>query len=318
MKLATIMIVRNAEETLERMLDSVLGYTDDVLALMAGPSTDNTELILQDFDVLYEKVEWKDNFGLARNQLFDFVRKHTDWALLMDADDVLTNGRELRGAVEQLTGVGAYLHIRHGSMQYWQKRLFNLEVPGAWVGRAHEVYQASGKWGKVHQCEIVHQRGDLQSIRAKDRNLNILKKWMEEAPEEFDAHKYYNYGNELLWHRMWHDAARIYGLALGLPQWRDERYFTHIRRGVCLVQIQAWSQAWNEFVSAVRVQPEWRDSFLEMSRWFYHRGLHELCLHMDAYAQTKPKADTILPVNEANYTTIQDDFVAKARAALAA
>ena len=293
------MIVRNAEETLPHCISSVNGHVDAIVALMVGESSDHTEDVLRQTGCIYAKREWHDDFSRARNELFDYARSvGVRWALLLDADDILGNAPGLREAVAKLEAddIGeGFLHIAFGRLSYWQKRIFDLTKPGKWVARVHEVYVSQNKTTKVPGIDVVHIRGTLQATRNKDRNLRIFEKWYAEAPHEFDAHTFYNYGNELAWHGRHEDAARVYGLALGLPQWVEERYYTHIRRGECFVAMKAYTQAWEEFCAAAKLFPEWDAAYKAMARWFYTRGLGDICLIVNDYAQTKVAPQTILP-----------------------
>jgi len=318
--IAAVCITRNAEETLPRALDSVAPYVDLIVALMAGESTDRTEDILVDYGTCYEKAEWQDDFALARNQAFDVARRAgATWAILFDSDDIVCSGDNLRGLVAKLETAGAsgaYLRIVFGNLRYYQKRVFNLTRPGKWICRVHEVYtsDAGDMWPQSPECEILHIRG--LERQTPNRNMQIFEKWMAEAPQEWDARTYYNYGNELYWHGKWMDAARIYGISVALPQWKDERYFAHIRRGECYMEIQAWQAAWKELMDAAQIKPTWKDAYLRLSRLYFKMGLYALALGTSEFAEKQAIPDTIHPINHAVYKEqkIWDD---KARKLLA-
>lgn len=297
------MIVRNAEETLQRALTSILVYVDKVVAVMAGPSEDNTEEILHDNGVVIQPQIWKKDFSLARTQAFQLARNEgAKWALIMDADDVILDGCNLRGLCADLekTGVaGAHLRINFESITYWQKRVVNLDIPGTWKCRVHEVYVAGGEWPLRTECSIRHQRG-LRVVNT-DRNLDIFEEWLREAPQEWKARDFYNYGNEFYWKSRWEDAIRVYGLALGLPSWDDMRYQTHIRRGECYTQIRAWPSAWTEFANAARIHPTWKDAYIHMSRWLYFNKLYEAALAMSDWAECREIPQTTSIVDASLY-----------------
>ena len=298
-------MVRNVEDTLPFMLDSAIPHTDGVVALMAGESADDTEKVLLAVGAKAKKVPWEDNFALARNQLFDYAREcGVQWGLLLDGDDVLLEG----GALTEPDGVGAMLPIQHYNCRYYQRRIFNLGVPGKWVGRAHETYAAEGVFPQLPAPTVQHVPGK-KAAGDVDRNLTIFRRWLEEAPEEWDGHIWFNYGNELYWHRQWLEAAEAYGKANG---WIDEQYFARIKQGRSLWSGGKRDEAWACFAEAAKLKPHWHSAYFEMSRWFYYRDQWELCVLMDGYARTRQPPDTYAVVDVRDYSVGQAEYMSYA------
>ena len=80
------MIVKNEEEWLQRCLDSVKGFVDEIIIVDTG-STDNTKEIAEKFRAKLFDFKWTDNFAEARN--FSISKATGSWILWLDADETI-------------------------------------------------------------------------------------------------------------------------------------------------------------------------------------------------------------------------------------
>jgi tetratricopeptide (TPR) repeat protein len=80
------MIVKNAEATLARCLESVLPVADEIVIGDTG-STDSTSSIARRFGARVVDVPWERDFARARNRVLTEGR--CDWVLVMDGDEML-------------------------------------------------------------------------------------------------------------------------------------------------------------------------------------------------------------------------------------
>jgi len=93
------MIVKNEEEFLERCLESINEFVDEIIIVDTG-STDNTIAIAKRFtDKIYHHP-WEKSFSKARNQALRYAS--CDWVFQIDADEELVQGGgvHLREAVK--------------------------------------------------------------------------------------------------------------------------------------------------------------------------------------------------------------------------
>jgi glycosyltransferase involved in cell wall biosynthesis/Flp pilus assembly protein TadD len=105
------MIVRNAEQNLERCLSSARDSVDEIVIADTG-SKDSTVAIAQKFGARVVDTAWADDFALARNQALQSVT--ADWVLSLNADEMLDPHAyaPLRQSVER-AAVAAYgLNVR--------------------------------------------------------------------------------------------------------------------------------------------------------------------------------------------------------------
>lgn len=87
--LALSMIVKNAEASLARCLESVRDVADEIVIADTG-STDHSIEIARQFEANIFSIPWGRDFAKARNQSLAQVR--SDWVLFLDADEVLDPG----------------------------------------------------------------------------------------------------------------------------------------------------------------------------------------------------------------------------------
>jgi len=80
------MIVRNEAERLERCLQSVAGFVDEMVVVDTG-SDDDTAAIAASCGASVHLLAWPGDFAPARNHALDLVRG--DWVLVLDADEWL-------------------------------------------------------------------------------------------------------------------------------------------------------------------------------------------------------------------------------------
>lgn len=85
-KLSVNLIVFNEERCIERCLNSLLTFADEILVLDTG-STDNTTKIIEEKfpQVKLYRDKWRKDFAYSRNILID--KSTNDWILSIDADE---------------------------------------------------------------------------------------------------------------------------------------------------------------------------------------------------------------------------------------
>ena len=80
------MIVKDEEKVLARCLESVAGFTDEIIIVDTG-STDRTKEIAARFTEHVFSFPWQEDFAAARN--FAFSKGKGDYLFWLDADDVI-------------------------------------------------------------------------------------------------------------------------------------------------------------------------------------------------------------------------------------
>jgi glycosyltransferase involved in cell wall biosynthesis len=305
-----IMLVRNCEATLPKLLASIEGRVDSIIALIGGESTDNTEDILRVAGAHLHYTAWRNDFAAARNELFDVARAHgCKWVILFDGDDKLVE-LDTCGTVQYLESLGAtsgMATVAFGELSWKQKRIFNLHASGQWRGRVHETYDDGGLSIYCPAVRIEHWRGDAQ--RDPRRNMRIFEQWFSEDPGSMTTHDVYNWGNELWWNQQPTSAIEKYKQVVADAQaWDDEKYFAYIRMGLCYDGVGSTAQTILCYVSATKIRPQWGDAYLYMSRWYYFQEAWEMSVLLSDFARMKGQGQSILPQNTRLFTSEQAMF----------
>jgi hypothetical protein len=252
--IALVVICRDAEESLARLLNTVTGLVDKTAVMDTGSLDQSVEVASQS-GALVGQMTWPDDFSAARNAALELAS--ADWHLVLDADEWLIDGGEF---LEQLRHtppdyVGQILLEDHGATdgttsgtaRNWLSRVLPGHV--RYQGRIHEQ--------PVHQLpvrrtplRIGHDGYKPEALAAKrGRNRRLLELALQEQPE--DAYLMYQLGKD----------ASVYG----------EHTLAH-----------EWFQAAWPGVSA---QAPWRTDL--MVRWLAslkHLGQHQAAVHLIAKA----------------------------------
>jgi glycosyltransferase involved in cell wall biosynthesis/2-polyprenyl-3-methyl-5-hydroxy-6-metoxy-1,4-benzoquinol methylase len=178
-KIAACMIVKNVEGTIERCIDSIrpfvdeiniydTGSTDDTLkilkrlakvksvtveaatgVILTGREPDETTAEVPLAEIRVKKGEWRNDFSWARTQSFEMVSDDVEWYFWLDDDDVIEGAMWLRNmamgahpAIDAFVMYYDYARDEQGNTicQLWRERLLRRSTAGKWVNAIHEVW----------------------------------------------------------------------------------------------------------------------------------------------------------------------------------
>jgi len=192
------MIVKNEEAFLEKCLNSVKDYVDEIVIVDTG-STDNTVEIAQQFTDKVFFHPWENSFSKARNQALSYVT--CDWVFSIDADEELIDGcgLRLRQLVNEAGNVDSfYVNIISTYDKGRKRARHNLERLYRNNGIIH--YEGivhnrlvGAECPKASKIEIMHYGYDLEEKKAYEkfiRTTDLLKKNIEENPDDPMPHHY--------------------------------------------------------------------------------------------------------------------------------
>ena len=86
--LSVAMITYNEERIIEKTLSSIHNWVDEIVVIDSY-STDNTQNILEMFNIKFYKEKWQ---GYSKQKNLAISKCSGNWILVLDADEVINNG----------------------------------------------------------------------------------------------------------------------------------------------------------------------------------------------------------------------------------
>lgn len=233
-KISLAMIVYNEEELLPTTLGNIRPWVDEIVITDTG-STDATVAIAKSFGARVVKHTWKKDFSLARNTCLSYVTG--DWVLVLDADEFLIGGEELKALVEGAKAayqlpIYSPLESQEVLLDY-SVRLFPFEHRLKFQGRIHEqILPSLGKCFPTIQLVTIQNsphiwhRGYEKEVMLKkrkiSRNIEIIQEGLELDRDRGFLH--YALGCEYLLAGKGFDSWRAFSKALDLVSSKEVYY----------------------------------------------------------------------------------------------
>jgi len=206
------MIVKDEEKTLERCLNSVKSFIDEIIIVDTG-STDKTKEIAEKFNSKIYDFKWINDFATARN--FSFSKATSEYIMWLDGDDFIDNDninrieKLLKNFDKSYDYVSAeYVLARNlsGEVSYSlrRNRLVRRSMNFKWIGHVHEYLEVYGK-GFVGDFSTEHGKVKIHT----DRNLQIFMD-MEKKKVKFTVRDLLYYANELKDNGRYKEAIKNY------------------------------------------------------------------------------------------------------------
>lgn len=218
--LSLCMIVKDEEKTLERCLNSVKSFVDEIILVDTG-STDLTKDIAKKFNAKVYDFEWINDFSAARN--FAFSKATSDYIMWLDGDDYIKNDsvKKIEKLLESFDKNYDYISAEYilgrttgGEVSYSlrRNRIVKRKLNFKWIGSVHEYLDVFGN-GMVGEFAIEH--GKIKEYT--DRNLKIFLH-MEKNNKSFTPRDILYYANELRDNLHYDEAISKYNEFLATKQ----------------------------------------------------------------------------------------------------
>ncbi len=294
-RLALVVIARDEADNIERCLASAADHVDHLLVLDTG-SVDATPALAAAAGAEVQRFDWCDDFSAARNAALDLA--DAEWNLVLDADECLTGGTELRDATRP--GTAPFLGILPVTSAFdldgkveaatsWIPRLLPAGV--RYTGRIHEQPHTDLPRKRL-AVDIRHDGYRQQQLQRKaGRNRALLLDALSQSPQ--DAYLLYQTGKDFEVYGEFTEASDYYGRALSCCEPHDS-----FRHDLVLRQMYSMKKS-GELEAAIQFADR------EMANWpqspDYYFSLGDLML--DWAMQNPDKAvQEILPMAEACWT----------------
>ncbi|WP_297633263.1 glycosyltransferase family 2 protein [uncultured Clostridium sp.] len=210
--LSLCMIVKDEEKTLERCLESIRTFVDEIIIVDTG-SQDKTKDIAKKFNAKIFDFEWVNDFAKARN--FAFSKATKEYILWLDGDDFIDEEniekiekliKHFNKDIQFVSGLYVLGRDAMGNVSYSlrRNRIVKRECGFRWIGHVHEYLEVFGT-GIDGDFAIEHGKVKAYS----NRNLQIFKE-MDKNKEEFTIRDIFYYGNELYDNGEYEEAIKKY------------------------------------------------------------------------------------------------------------
>ena len=279
------MIVKNERSNVAAALDSIDDIMDEIVICDTG-STDDTRDIVRLYGARVLSIDWRDDFGAARNEALR--ASACPWILWMDADDLLDNNSKYELLNLLLTAppqAAAFRIINNQNKcpgaQFMQVRLFP-RMPGlVFERRVHEQIMFSAARSKVPftqypNIRIVHKGyNDPNLQKAKSaRNLPLILAELQANPD--DPALLLNYGDCCMALGQLDAARAAYSLIAGnraLQRVHPDVFVqAHFAVGRIHHKQREFTRAKNWFSECIRLDPTRTEAYFLMGRIFEEEG----------------------------------------------
>jgi tetratricopeptide (TPR) repeat protein len=258
--LALVLIARDEQNSIERCLESVKPYVDEMIVLDTG-SSDSTKEIARRCGAKVFDFEWCDDFSAARNAAL--LHSSARWNLILDADEwIESKGAELLKAIRNRDPYVGLIPVASG-----YDLNGNVEVVTSWMprvlprgvkydGMVHEQPVSNLPRKKINtkigHCGYRQERLELK----KGRNRALLSKMLQARPS--DPYLLYQLGRDHEVYEDFSEAVDLFVKALEVtPESVQFRHDLIVRLLYCLKKTGAHEPA-VEFAEAE--MPKWQDS----------------------------------------------------------
>ena len=300
------MIVRNSEATLEKCLESVAPYVDEIVIGLGGESTDSTEEIAKKYATMVIPLQWNDDFSEARNAVLAACKG--DYYLWLDSDDELVGGENLKKLIEDFPQVDAfycgyeYARDENGVTTCYlvRERLIKLTSEWEWVGAVHEVLRGPIDHVKLLAKNVVVKHHQQQK-EDSSRNLKILYSQLEASEPNPDPRILVYLGTENASRGNFNEAILHLRRYISLSGWDEEKYQAQHRIADIYRAMGEFKKARQADFDAITIRPDWPDAYLGIAETSYHEQKFREVIEWTKAAGTKSAPETFMIINPRDY-----------------
>ncbi len=284
-KLSLCIIAKDEEKNIARCIASVDGLADEIIVVDTG-SRDRTAEVARELGAQVFFCPWEEDFSGPKNFALD--RARGEWALLMDADDVLS--REAHAEILNLTletDVDGFLlqTVSFLGRSPGLSRVTNLQVrlvrnrpQYRYRGRIHErILSEPGSRVRAVPLKVYHYGyldSELSGKGKLKRNLRILREAVRQEPSDFNR---FNLGMEYL------RTGRLGQAKAQLEQvWRhaapEAGYFPDlvIKLASTYLELAEYEAGLSVLTKGIEQHPKFTDLFLIQGRVYQAMGEYAL------------------------------------------
>ncbi len=278
------MIVKDEAHIIHESLTCTLPLIDTYCIVDTG-STDNTIQKIKDFyqsngiqGEVHERP-WK-NFGHNRSEALALCDGNMDYALVIDADDLIEFPPNAKDIIHELlikTNANCCnILIKQETIDYWRGQLFKCNDGWGYVGVLHE-YPSNNKPNVVkvelpRDIFMISRRLGARSLTGDKlkRDIAVLTQGLIDEPDNdryvfYLAQSYKDYGDPL-------NALKYYKKRFHMGRWAEEAWFSAYQVGMLYKQVgnihkfEYWLQRAHD------MRPWRAEPMYHLTEYFRHSG----------------------------------------------
>lgn len=310
MKVALSMIVKNEEKIIERCLNSVQLFVDEIYVCDTG-STDETQTLIQKWCTAWSKGFEDRKWKLSSHPFVDFATSRTialdetihnsnaDYILLLDADMEIIIPKAVSFDKSYLVAKSYYIEQRSHSLVYSNVRLIRRQSGWRYVGKTHEVIICDQLTFATEQPErldksllYINDLGDGGSKSNKfERDECLLQEGLREV-EENDPHnlksRYTFYLAQTLFaQQKFRKALVMYEICLRENSWSEQTFYCCYMCGECCYLLDEQEKILYFMCQAFIHSPLRAEPYFRILRYLNDKKLYDLACSISSVACEK-------------------------------
>jgi len=304
-KICLNMIVKNEQNTIERLLNSVRTIIDYWVICDTG-STDRTKDIIIEFFKKHQingeliDTKWK-NFGYNRTEAYQYAKKafqyeknKSNYILFLDADMVIENKNFNK---ESLTKDIYYLIQSNNILEYQNVRLINTLIECKIIGSTHEYYDYDQNCSQELLTTLkINDIGDGGSKEDKfERDIKLLKEDLEKNPN--DTRTLFYLANSYRDSLQYDLAIETYLKKIQIGGWDEETWNSYYTIGN-IYYTQDNSKCIDYYLQAYNYRPSRAEPIYQIVKYYREKKNYKLCYLFDKIgSQIKKPTDRLFIEN---------------------
>jgi len=161
-KLSLLMVVKDAEQTVKRSLDSTLSFVDEIVVVDNG-SIDKTIETVKKYG---SRVFPNKSVNLGKLRQFGLSKCRGEWVLVLDSDEIIS--KELKEEIKSLLHRQAGKNQINGYYIYFQNHLFGK--PLKYGGENYKKLVLFKKDKVIIKPDLVHEKFEVDGETSVLRN----------------------------------------------------------------------------------------------------------------------------------------------------
>ena len=217
--ISVCMIIKDEEETLDRILSKVTKFADEIIIVDTG-SQDNSITIARKYTTKVYEYIWQNDFSKARNQAFEYATM--DYIMWLDADDDISmdSVAKLNRLKQYIVDTDVVMLPYNVSVDengtvthsYFRERIVKNNGTFHFIDPVHEVIVPHGKI--MHKnIPIMHKKVKFGNPR---RNLDIYLS-LKDTGYQFSPRNQFYFACEYYYNGLYADAILEFDKFLNMP-----------------------------------------------------------------------------------------------------